>query len=139
MKKVAEVVSKVAKVKASTQAKKSVSTKKRTSVAATPVNQVQSLTYEQILRKSESQKEEQQLQYACVDNLSTLSDSIEKTARELDKTRRYRETMLDTTNVDWKALAEKDQQIEGYEKGLNRLKEYRNRLFPTWKAIRVQD
>jgi len=47
--------------------------------------------------------------------------------------------MLDTNNVDWSALAQKDQEIEGYEKGLNRLKEYRNTLFPTWKTMRVQD
>jgi hypothetical protein len=47
--------------------------------------------------------------------------------------------MLDTTSVDWSELAKKDQQIEGYERGLARLKEYRNQLFPTWKSMRVQD
>jgi hypothetical protein len=47
--------------------------------------------------------------------------------------------MLDTTSVDWSELAKKDQEIEGYEKGLARLKEYRNQLFPNWKAMRVQD
>jgi hypothetical protein len=43
--------------------------------------------------------------------------------------------MLKTKNVQWNDVAKKDQQIEGYEAGIKRLKGLRSQYFPQWKEM----
>jgi hypothetical protein len=67
-----------------------------------------------------------------------MSD-IRATSRELATAIRSRDAILQTSNVSWANLAEKDKQIEGYEKGLARLKSYRDVYFPNWKSIATEE
>ena len=97
------------------------------------------LSYMEIRKQSDVEIAEQQLQYDCKDNLNSLSDSIEKTQRALDSATRSRTEMLNRTKVDWAQLAQKDQEIEGYQAGLKALKNFRNIYFPTWKEMVVID
>jgi hypothetical protein len=36
-------------------------------------------------------------------------------------------------------LAAKDAKIEGYQAGIERLKGYKNAMFPNWKALAIAD
>ena len=111
----------------------------KTATKAASVTSNQSMTFEQRLRQSPQAKEEQQLLWNVKDNLNTLSDTIEATKRKLTEEIRSRENILDQTNVDWNALAAKDVKIEGYQAGLERLKQFRQTEFPNWQAIAIED
>lgn len=107
--------------------------------AASVANQSAQLTYLQIRQQSSAEIEEQQLQYDVIDCLSSLTDSIEETQRQLNSAKRHRETLLQKREVDWNALAQQDNKIAGYVKGLEMLKGYRNSYFPDWRSLRTQD
>jgi hypothetical protein len=60
---------------------------------------------------------------------------ISATNRELQSAIRSRQSYLQTSSVNWSSLAECDKKIEGYEKGLARLKSYRDCYFPNWREL----
>ena len=66
-------------------------------------------------------------------------EDIRATTRVLSNTIRERENILQTGNVSWADLAEKDKQIESYKKGLAKLKSYRETYFPNWKSIATEE
>jgi hypothetical protein len=64
---------------------------------------------------------------------------ISATNRDKASAIRTRETMLQTPSVNWGDLAKQDAKIEGYEKGLNRLKNYREVYFPNWRELVTEE
>lgn len=64
---------------------------------------------------------------------------ISATSRDKASAIRTRETMLQTSSVNWAGLAKKDSEIEGYEKGLDRLKNYREVYFPNWRELVTEE
>ena len=108
---------------------------------STPVSEkkVKQLTYLQIRKESLQDREERELQYEVENNLDNLMSDICATSRELATAIRSRDAILQTGNVSWNNLAEKDKQIEGYEKGLARLKSYRSCYFPNWSKLLTEE
>ena len=111
-------------------------TKKSTSsvnqTEATPVNQ---LTYLQIRKESNQDREERELQYEVEDNLRNLMADISATSRDLAAAERNRQSFICKGEVDWSNLINHDIKIEGLRRGLDRLKNYRENYFPNWKEI----
>jgi len=92
-------------------------------------------TYLEIRKESLKDREERELQYEVEDNLRNLMADISATTRDHQNAIRSRENSLQTSNVNWASLAAHDTKIEGYEKGLARLKSYRNCYFPNWQEL----
>lgn len=88
--------------------------------------------------ESQSDKEERVLQYEVSDNLEALMADIRATDRDLNQAVRSRDLLLQTSNVNWSKLVEHDSKIESYQRGLDRLKSYRNRYFPNWKQLTTE-
>jgi len=86
-------------------------------------------------KESQNDRDDRDLQYEVENNLDNLMADIRATSRSLNQAQRERISYLQTTSVDWSALAAHDAKIAGYEKGLATLKEYRETYFPNWQDM----
>ena len=103
-----------------------------TTSTAKPVTQ---LTYLEMRKESQKDRDDRDLQYEVENNLENLMSDIRATGRALNQAQRERISYLQTTSVNWSSLAAHDAKIAGYEKGLATLKEYRATYFPNWEAL----
>ena len=90
-------------------------------------------------KESQQDRDERDLQYEVENNLDILMGDIRATSRSLNQAQRERISYLQTTSVNWSALAAHDAKIAGYEKGLATLKEYRDCYFPNWKEMATEE
>jgi hypothetical protein len=105
------------------------------SSAAATKNQVKQLTYLEMRKESQQDRDERDLQYEVENNLDILMGDIRATSRSLNQAQRERINHLQTKSVNWSELAAHDAKIAGYEKGLATLKEYRSIYFPNWQDM----
>ncbi len=105
------------------------------SSSAAAAKSAKQLTYLEMRKESQKDRDDRDLQYEVENNLENLMGDIRATSRELNKAQRERVGYLQTTSVSWSSLAAHDSKIAGYEKGLATLKEYRATYFPNWEAL----
>ncbi len=88
-------------------------------------------SYLQLLQQSpDDQNKASQSSHAQLKELS-LKGSIIKTDESLQRAKNERTAMLSSKDLDFELLSKKDDEIAGYKRGLERLKEYQDELFPT--------
>ncbi len=91
---------------------------------------VQAQSYAALLAKSDNQRAEDKIAYLVESAKHSLGQAISNTKYELSQAKNSRLSLISSESINWKSIAGKDDEIEGLQKGLERLNGYASELFP---------
>jgi len=85
--------------------------------------------YLELLSKSQEEKDQEAVQSLVEQKQLQLQADILATKQSLGRAQKERTAMLSSVNLDFGALVEVEDAIEGYKKGLGRLEGFQSELF----------
>ena len=87
-------------------------------------------SYQELLKMSNTDIENEQIDFKVEQKSLQLLSSISKTKNNLSIKRKERIEYLRSDNLDFLELSKKDDEITGLDGGIKRLEEYQGILFP---------
>lgn len=89
------------------------------------------LTYRQLLLQSQQDRDLEDVSYQEESKRRQLEADISETKYSLSNERKARLAMLRNQDIDFQQLAKKEMEIEGLERGVEKLEQYLASYFPS--------